>query len=113
MFHVGAKRNIAAAAVERLTRAPAAGWVQKFAGVYSNPSLGRVEVRPAGAGGSFDVGEWKSAFAQRQEPDGTMKLVLVDAPFPGGEIVVGGDAANPQLTIPVGQMKYVFERVAL
>jgi hypothetical protein len=112
-FFAKTNRDIAAKAMETLDRDPDPKWAQGLAGVYDNASLGDLRISPAekGGGGIYDVGEWKSAFARKTEDDGTVKLVLVDPPFAGGETTVGGDAAHPTLTIEYGQARYVFERV--
>jgi hypothetical protein len=53
----------------------------------------------------FDAGEWKSRFARRIEEDGTAKIVLVDPPLAGGEMVVG----DGTIAAEYGQLKFLFE----
>jgi hypothetical protein len=87
-----------------LDRTPDAAWRKQIAGRYANPDLGRVELSENTV---FDAGEWKSACARRREEDGTIKLVLLDPPFAGGELIVGD---GPTLTAVYGQRSYVFRR---
>jgi hypothetical protein len=96
-----------------LNRAPDPAWVAGLAGAYTNDSLGKIVLAAGngGAGGAtFDAGEWKSTFVQKKEDDGTIKVALVDPPNAGLELVVGGDAASPTLTLIDDQVKYVFTR---
>jgi CubicO group peptidase (beta-lactamase class C family) len=111
-FSVKQRRDGIAKELEKLNRSPDPAWVKGLAGTYTNDSLGRV-VLAAGAksgGGTFDAGEWKSAFVQKKEDDGTIKVALVDPPSAGLELVVGGDVASPTLTLIDDQVKYVFTR---
>ena len=109
-YYVTSQREAAAAAQLGLDRAPDVAWQRGLAGRYRNPSLGVVELRAGSPLGTFDAGEWQLRFGRRVASDGTVKLVFVDPPFAGGELVVGGDAAHPTLTVPYGQVGYVFER---
>jgi hypothetical protein len=99
--------------LEKLNRSPDPAWIKGLAGTYTNDALGTVVLTASGKrgeGGTFDAGEWKSAFAQKKEDDGTIKVALVDPPVAGMELVVGGDAANPTLTLVDDQVKYAFTR---
>jgi CubicO group peptidase (beta-lactamase class C family) len=107
---VKTRRDLVAAALASIDRDPEPTWVQRFAGTYVNPSLGRVTITAAARGGTFDVGEWKSDFARKRDGDAATKLVLVDPPFAGGEPIIGGDQPHPTLIVETGQTKYVFER---
>ncbi len=107
---VEAHRAAVSKGVLGLEREPEARWTQGLAGTYTHPALGTVRIATAAKGGTFDAGEWKSAFARKVEGDGAVRMVLVDAPFAGTGFIVGGDAANPTLTVAYGQMAYVLER---
>jgi hypothetical protein len=58
------------------------------------------------AGAELDAGEWRVAIDQEVEPDGTVKLVVLDPPFAGSAWVVG---PGPSLLIP-GYPGYGFAR---
>ncbi len=79
-------------------------WLASIAGTYESASLGKVTVA---APGSFDVGEWRSAFGRKRSAAGDA-LVPLDPPFAGTELVLGKSAAGKP-TIVVGD-GYVFER---
>lgn len=109
--HVSARRERIAETLAGLTREPDPRWVRGLAGTYDNASLGTVQIRAGANGGTLDAGEWQSAIAQKQQADGTVKIVLVDPPLAGGEITVAGDAAHPTLSVEYERQTYVFERV--
>jgi CubicO group peptidase (beta-lactamase class C family) len=110
-LHVNGRRERIDQTLAGLTHAPDPAWVSALAGTYGNASLGTVQIRAGASGGTLDAGEWQSAFARKQQPDGTVKIVLVDPPLAGGEITVTGDAAHPTLAVEYEQQTYVFERV--
>jgi CubicO group peptidase (beta-lactamase class C family) len=109
--HVEARRERIAETLAGLTRALDPQWVRALAGTYTNDSLGAVQIRASASRGTLDAGEWQSAFAQKQEKDGTVKIVLVDPPLAGGEITVRSNGAHPALAVEYAQQTYVFERV--
>jgi CubicO group peptidase (beta-lactamase class C family) len=109
-FFAGARREAARKMTATLDRVPDAGWVRDLAGSYDNASLGNVRISAAAQGGTFDAGEWQTAFGRSREDDGTVKLVFVDPPFAGGDIIVAGEDSRRTLTIQYAQMKYVFTR---
>ena len=75
-------------------------------GTYRDPALGDVVIRATADGADLDAGEWHTAIDQEVEPDGTVKLVVLDPPFAGGAFVVG---PGPSLLIP-GYPSYRFTR---
>jgi CubicO group peptidase (beta-lactamase class C family) len=112
--HVEARRERIAQTLATLTRDPDPAWVRGFAGEYRNAGLGTVQILAEAGRGTIDAGEWRSAFAQKTESDGTVKrvkIVLVDPPLAGGEITVRGDATQPRLEVEYAGQTYVFERV--
>jgi hypothetical protein len=109
-YYAKKRKEQIAKELAKLTLHPDPAWTAGLAGDYSNEALGKVHVIAEPKGGTFDAGEWKSGFAQRKDPDGTMKIELVDPPATGMELVVGGDAAHPTLTVETEQQKYVFTR---
>jgi hypothetical protein len=109
-FFAKTKHDEIAKELEKVNREPDPKWVKGLVGTYTNADLGKITVAATPKGGTLDAGEWKSAFAQKKEDDGTLKLVLVDPPFATFEFVAGGDDAHPTLTLNDEQIKYVFER---
>ncbi len=105
---------------------PQQSWLQSLAGTYAEPSLGRLELRLPStssrtgertAGGGFtsapavvDVGEWQSGVAQRTGPDGVKKLILLDPPFAGLELIPGEAHGQRTLELDLAQQRYVFEQ---
>ena len=94
----------------KITRDPDKEWAKKLAGTYTNDGLGKVRVIVDAKGNTFDAGEWKSAFGQKKETDGTIKVVLLDPPMTGLDMTIGGDDAKPTLTVRTAQQTYVFAR---
>lgn len=82
------------------------GWVAPLVGTYHDAALGDVVIRATAAGADLDAGEWRVAIDQEVEPDGTVKLVVLDPPFAGSVWVVG---PGPSLLIP-GYPGYRFTR---
>ncbi len=80
-------------------------WLGALGGRYSEPVLGEIEVRDSPDGPILDVGEWRSMVARVEEPDGTVKLLLLDPPFAGGALQVG-----PDHTLVLPDPRYVFRR---
>jgi CubicO group peptidase (beta-lactamase class C family) len=109
-FSAKLKQDAVAKELEKLNRSPDPAWVKGLAGTYTNDSLGTVVLAAGAKGGTFDAGEWKSSYVQKKEDDGTIKVALVDPPNAGMELVVGGDAGSPTLTLIDDQVKYVFTR---
>ena len=85
---------------------PDHAWVTPLAGTYHDPALGDIVIRATTTGADLDAGEWHVAIDREVEPDGTVKLVVLDPPFAGGVWVVG---PAPSLTIP-GFPGYTFTR---
>src|SRR5439155_20513604 len=76
---------------------PDRAWIAPLAGTYHDPALGDVVIRATDTGADLDAGEWHVGVDREVEPDGTVKLVVLDPPFAGGAWVV---APGPSLTIP-------------
>ena len=81
-------------------------WVAPLVGTYHDPALGDVVIRATADGADLDAGEWHTAIDRDVDPDGTVKLVVLDPPFAGGQWVVG---PGPSLLIP-GYPGYKFEQ---
>lgn len=56
----------------------------------------------------LDAGDWRSAIGRKVDPDGTVKLVLLDPPWTFFEIVARQVNGRPRLSIERGQHSYVF-----
>jgi CubicO group peptidase (beta-lactamase class C family) len=105
------RKDDVAKTMERITAQPDAAWLADLAGTYSSPDLGKVTVTAGAKGGRFDAGEWSSAIGQKRDVDGTIKVVLMDPPLAGMELLIGGDdAAHRTLTLLDDQVKYVFTK---
>jgi len=85
---------------------PDHGWVAPLAGTYHDAALGDVVIRATADGADLDAGEWHVAIDQEIDPDGTVKLIVLDPPFAGSAWVVG---PGPSLLIP-GYPGYRFTR---
>jgi CubicO group peptidase (beta-lactamase class C family) len=81
-------------------------WVAPLVGTYHDPALGDVVIRNLADGVDLDAGEWHVGIDREVEPDGTVKLIVLDPPFAGGAWVVGD---GPSLLIP-GYPGYRFTR---
>jgi CubicO group peptidase (beta-lactamase class C family) len=81
--------------------------VAKLAPHYANDALGEITVRRAGAGATFDFGEWKSEMASRHNPDGTVSFITTAPGIAGFEFVVGS-GPTPKLVVRDAQHEYVF-----
>ncbi|HZJ68316.1 MAG TPA: serine hydrolase domain-containing protein [Kofleriaceae bacterium] len=100
------RAELAARALEHLQRVPDFTRMNQLAGTYTNPSLGALTLTATTSGAMIDAGEWSNTLGQR----GPTTLVLLDPPFAGGELTVGGSDANPTLSVAYDQMTYVFTR---
>lgn len=103
-YYLEARRRGVARATSGVERAPDPAWLARLAGKYTNASLGTVVISSA----TFDAGEWRTAFGRRAD-DGAGKLVFLDPPFAGSEIVVA-EGDPPKLVADDGQTKYVLTR---
>jgi hypothetical protein len=87
---------------------PAREHLAPFIGTYENRTLGRVVVRLEGERAVLDAGDWRSAIGRKVDPDGTVKLVLLDPPWTFFEIVARQVDGRPRLSVERGQHSYVF-----
>jgi len=109
-FFAKTKHDEIAKTLEKVSFEPDPKWVKGFVGTYTNADLGKVTIAAAPKGGTLDAGEWKTAFAQKKEDDGTLKIIFTDPPFAGFEMIPGGDEQHPTLTLQDDQINYVFTR---
>lgn len=114
-----------AGAREGLEAVPDPAWLAAIAGTYAQrttaspdtPGVGELTIR----GDVLDAGEWRVRFTRRTPssdadptspaPASSTELVIVDAPFAGVALALGGDPAHPTLTLPDPHETYVLERV--
>jgi CubicO group peptidase (beta-lactamase class C family) len=87
----------------KLDRAPEWAFLEKIAGAWENPALGKITIK----GTTLEAADWKSKLARRTEADGTDKIVLIDPPWVGFDFVAKPDGT---LVLDLGQEKYVFKR---
>jgi CubicO group peptidase (beta-lactamase class C family) len=86
--------------------------VDKLAARYANKALGEVKVVRNGKVTTFDVGEWKSAVASRNNDDGTISFITIEPTLNGFEFVVADKDGKRRLITRDAQHEYVFEEVA-
>ena len=79
----------------------------KLASHYRNEALGDIIVRRDNGVTTFDLGEWASEVASRENPDGTVSYILIAPGAPGFEFLVG-TGEEPTLVARDSQHEYVF-----
>jgi CubicO group peptidase (beta-lactamase class C family) len=79
---------------------------RKLAQRYHHEALGSVAVKTEQGATVFDLGEWRSEMASRENPDGTISMVTITPGVFGFEFVVGSDPRT--LTVRDAQHEYVF-----
>ena len=87
-------------------------WLKPYLGRWRHPALGTITVAVGPAGPSLDAGDWKSAVARKQAPDGTVTLVLTEPPFAGLELLLEGTGAGRALVLRDAQQDYRFVAVS-
>jgi CubicO group peptidase (beta-lactamase class C family) len=111
-FSVKHQREIAQKELKKVDQRPEASWIAQLVGEYTHPNLGQATLTRKGGRGLFDVGEWKSSFGRKNETDGTKKIILLDPPWAGLELIPRRQGGKRQLVLEAGQLKYVFEAVS-
>jgi CubicO group peptidase (beta-lactamase class C family) len=86
-------------------------WFDTLAGGWSNPGLGRIDLRRDKGGATLDAGEWKGAVGKKTDRDGTIKLITTGVPIVGLELEPREKDGKKVLVLSAGQHEYVFERV--
>jgi hypothetical protein len=81
----------------------------KLAAHYHNDALGDIAVTHEHGKTYFDVGEFKSEVASRQNPDGSVSFVTIAPGGMGLEVVVGTGTGKRTLIGRDAQHEYVFE----
>ncbi|MCI0574368.1 MAG: beta-lactamase family protein [Myxococcaceae bacterium] len=108
-FALLAQREAAEKQLSRLKPEADAAWLAGLAGSYRHPGLGPITLEVEGASAVVDAGEWRSAVGEKVEPDGTRKLVLLDAPMAGLELLPRQEGGRTVLALELPQQRYVFE----
>jgi CubicO group peptidase (beta-lactamase class C family) len=108
-FALSTKQKAIEKEASKIGAMPDLAWAKGFVGTYKNDGLGLVTVRVDGSTLTLDAGEWKSRVGTTREGDGTWKLVLLDAPLPGLELVATATSGQKVLTLDDGQHRYTFE----
>ncbi len=108
-FRLKRRRDSYAKELANVALEPELAWSKSLVGDYTNASLGRLSLRMDGKVGILDAGEWKSAFGKQTEADGSVKLILLDAPMAGFTFAIREQAGRTTLSVEAPQHAYVFE----
>ena len=87
--------------------------VATLAARYHSAALGDLAIRQERGGTTFDVGEWASTVASRENDDGTISFVTIDPTLGGFEFVVAEREGRRALIVRDGQHEYVFRETGL
>lgn len=83
-------------------------WVTEYIGTYHNADLGDARITSSDKGFEIDINNRAhSILGSRKDVDGTLLLVLIDAPFIGIRMQVQKEPVK-KLILDAGQMKYEF-----
>lgn len=93
---------------ERLVIPPAADVMAGLASAYTNPDLGRMDVRRIGKDVIFSLTTGSSKISSRKNEDGTISLVSIDPELLGIEWVIGTQNGKSVLTVRDSQHEYIF-----
>lgn len=91
-----------------LTIPPKTPVINNLVDEYSNADLGSIRIIKQGDTLLFDMGEWSSEMASRENPDGTISLVSISPAMRGMEFVIGNSGTTPQLILRDSQHEYLF-----
>ncbi len=92
----------------QLTVPPAPEVVQQLAARYRNAALGDLVVTHQGKQTYLDAGEWKTAVATRNNPDGSVSLQTITPGLDNFNFGIDHTAGAKALILDVGQQKYIF-----
>jgi CubicO group peptidase (beta-lactamase class C family) len=96
--------------LEQITFKPDLAWLKQYTGTFHNEGLGRITLAVRRGRGVLDVGEWRSTVGQKKEKDGTLKLLTLDPPWQGLELLPGETKIGTELVFEIGQHRYVFSK---
>lgn len=111
-FSLEKKKDVLEQELGKITAQPDAAWLDSVKGTYKSPSLGVIKLASEGAKGVLDAGEWRSTFGRLRASDGTIKVVLLDPPLAGLELMPANQGGKKTLSLDAPQQKYGFELVA-
>ncbi|WNG37007.1 beta-lactamase family protein [Archangium violaceum] len=109
-FALKNRQEAFAKGVVGLHEQPDMDWIKPLTGSWSNRGLGRVTLHIEGSRAMFDAGEWRSAVGEKRETDGSRRLILLDPPMAGLDLLVQQEAGRTTLVLELPQQRYVFER---
>jgi CubicO group peptidase (beta-lactamase class C family) len=98
--------------LEEITLKPEAAFVEPLLGAWTNPRLGKIEIRREGDGFLLDAGEWSAPVGEHKDKSGARKVVLTGPPFAGFAFWPQENEGRPGLLFETAQQKYWFERPA-
>lgn len=101
-------RAVRARERQRLTVPPQPETADRLAMRYTSPELGELRVLRMGSTVVFDLGEWRSAVAARNNEDGTTSLLTIDPGSSGFEFVETQRNGKRALIVREGQHEYLF-----
>ncbi|MCA9676687.1 MAG: beta-lactamase family protein, partial [Myxococcales bacterium] len=91
-----------------MEQVPDDAWIAPLLGAYTEPGLGRIELRRDGARIVLDAGEWQTEVAKKTDRDGTVKLITTGPSVAGLELVPRQQDGKQVLVLDVGQQVYTF-----
>jgi len=89
---------------------PDPAWFKTYAGAWTAPGLGRIELRTDKGKAVVDAGEWKAPVGKLTDRDGTVKLITTGGIIPGIALIPRQQDGRTVLVLEAGQQSYVFER---
>jgi CubicO group peptidase (beta-lactamase class C family) len=108
-FDRGAIADSIAQAKKKLSPDPA--WMKRLEGKYRSAELGQLTIVKRRESWVLDAGEWSSKIERLVEPDGAAKIVLLDPPLAGVDLLTEEEAGKIKLIVEEPQERYVFERL--
>lgn len=93
-----------------VSTSPDPAFVEPVLGEWTNPRLGRIEIRRENGGFVLDAGEWKSGVGEHKDKSGVRRILLTDPPFAGLPFWPQTTDGKVTLLFETAQQKYVFER---
>ncbi len=96
--------------LEEITVKPDPAFVEPLAGTWTNPRLGRIDIRRDAGGFTLDAGEWQAPIGEHKDKSGARRIMLTGPPFTGLAFWPQQVDGKATLLFETAQQKYVFER---
>ena len=96
--------------LEEVTVKPDPAFVEPLAGTWTNPRLGRIDIRRDASGFTLDAGEWQAPIGEHKDQSGVRRIMLTGPPFTGLAFWPQPVDGKVTLLFETAQQKYVFER---